>query len=72
MDREKVSSTNIEEMGYNPSSRTLEVKFCSGRVYQYYDVEPEVYDIMRNSASIGKYFGMKIKSNYKWKRVDNE
>lgn len=70
--RDKVSSSNIEEVGYETSSRTLEVLFCSGRIYQYYDVDLATYNSMLQAKSIGAYFSKYIKNSHKWKRIDNE
>ena len=43
MERDSVVSSNIEAIGYDERSRTLEVCFKNGRVYQYFDVPLDVY-----------------------------
>jgi len=44
MDRVPVSSSNIADIGYDPSTMTLEVGFLNGGVYQYFDVPEAVYE----------------------------
>ncbi len=37
MERQRVSSTNVQSIGYDPSTGTLEVEFHSGELYEYLD-----------------------------------
>ena len=46
MDREKVRSSNLKSVGYNPSNSILEVEFQSGRIYHYLKVPFEIYDAL--------------------------
>ncbi len=39
-----VTSDNVREVGYDPSARVLRVAFRSGGVYDYYGVDPHVYE----------------------------
>jgi len=43
MERTAVASGAIRSLGYEESSRTLEVEFRTGRVYQYDGVPPETH-----------------------------
>lgn len=40
------TSTNVLAVGYEPSSRTLPVQFRSGGVYDYYGVDPHLFEQM--------------------------
>jgi len=69
MRRVPVTSRNLVEIGYNEESRTLEVMFTNGRVYQYFDVPPQVHSELMNAGSIGKYLNDNIKGVYRYARV---
>ena len=65
MDRQPVSSSMIASIGYSPDSETLEVEFLkTGRVYEYYNVPPFMYDRLMEAASIGIFFNAEIKEAY--------
>lgn len=40
------TSTNILAVGYEPSSRTMRVQFRSGGIYDYYGVDPNLFEQM--------------------------
>ncbi len=40
------TSTNVLAVGYEPLSRTLRVRFRSGGVYDYYDVNSHLFEQM--------------------------
>lgn len=62
MERINVDSSMINTIGFQ--SGTLEVEFSSGKTYQYFGVPDEVFEDMKNSVSMGKFFNQKIKSTY--------
>jgi len=61
MDRESVESSMIKSLGYDTSRFLLEIEFTNGKVYQYLDVLPGVYDSLVESDSVGKSFIALIK-----------
>ncbi len=69
MDRTPVRSSNIRSVGYDPASRTLEVQFHSGGVYQYSGVPEAVYQSFMQAASKGSYFNEHIKERYPCRQV---
>lgn len=69
MERENVSSSNVESVGYDEQSETLEVEFKNGTVYQYFGVSEQVYRQLRNAGSVGGYLASDIKGNYRYSRV---
>lgn len=69
MNRIPVRSSNIRSIGYDPASRTLEVEFNSGGVYQYFDVPESVYQDFMQATSKGSYFHRYIKGRYPYRRV---
>lgn len=64
MIRTSVRSSNIRSVGYDPASRTLEVEFHSGGVYQYSGVPENVYQGLMRAASKGSYLHDHIKDRY--------
>lgn len=69
MDRQSVSSSNLKSVGYDESSKILEIEFHSGGVYQYYSVPSSVYQGLMSAPSHGKYFHAHIKDVYLYKRI---
>lgn len=70
MEREEVTSSNVESVGYDPETQTLEVEFQGGNVYQYQAVPANVHQALMSAPSVGKYLGMHIKGKYRCERVD--
>jgi hypothetical protein len=69
MDRTPVRSSNIRSLGYDPSSRTLEVEFHSGGLYQYSGVPGAIYQGFMRAASKGSYFHDHIRGRYPDRQV---
>ncbi len=59
--RVPVTSTNLQSVGYDVSSRILTIEFRNGSVYEYEDVPPEVHAELMNADSHGKYFHRHIR-----------
>jgi len=55
MYRTTVNSSNIQSIGYDTQSATLEVEFTSGDVYQYYDVPEHLYGEFMRASSLGGF-----------------
>ena len=69
MDRVRVGSLTIDEVGYNASCRTLEILFKSGVVYLYYFVPRDVHDGLINAAAHDAYFVRNIRGVYEHHRI---
>lgn len=72
MQRIPVESSDIVSIGYDPKSRVLEIEFKENRVYQYFDVEPRVYELFLKADSYGEYFYAHINKHYRYERVNEE
>jgi hypothetical protein len=59
-----VDSTAIQSMRYYKEQRNLLVKFQNDTNYLYKDVPVRLFQKMRNSYSIGKFFNKHIKNNF--------
>ena len=64
MNREKVSSSNIESIGYDESSETLEIEFKDSGIYEYSNVPESEYEALISASSIGGYFHKNIKGKF--------
>jgi len=69
MNRDHVESSNIESIGYDSKSQTLEIEFLNGSVYQYFDVPQHIYDGLISADSHGKYLAANIKGYYRYSKV---
>ncbi len=69
MNRNHVESSNIESIGYDSKSQTLEIEFLNGSIYQYFDVPQQIYDGLTNTDSHGKYLAANIKGYYRYSKV---
>ncbi|NQU99157.1 MAG: KTSC domain-containing protein [Parcubacteria group bacterium] len=69
MERQYVQSSNINSVGYDEESQTLEIKFRSGGTYQYYGVPKSLYIDFINASSIGRYFYRNIKGKFNYRKM---
>ena len=69
MKREHVESSNIESIGYDVKSETLEIEFHNGVVYQYFDVHQNIWDGLRSASSHGEYLAANIKGSFRYSKV---
>jgi hypothetical protein len=61
MDRQPVSSSNLASIGYEFATKTLEIEFTNGTIYQYADVPADVHARLMGAASHGKFFNANVK-----------
>jgi hypothetical protein len=64
-----VDSTNVEAVGYDEDSSTLQVEFKNGTMYQYFDVQEDVFIGLRDADSVGGYLAARIKGAYRYSKV---
>jgi len=69
MKRKSVDSSNLASIGYDPSSKILEVEFKHGGVYQYFDVPENIYEELMNADSHGVYFSANIRNDYEYQKM---
>ena len=51
----KVKSSMVYAVGYDADNQELELVFNSGKIFQYKDVPPDVYEELMKASSIGCY-----------------
>lgn len=61
-----VNSSTIQTIGYNPDSKTMRVRFHSGKEYTYHDVPPETHEAFIQSGSKGQFLHQNIKGVHKF------
>lgn len=69
MNRIPVNSSDLRSVGYDETTKVLEIEFHGGQIYQYYGVPRAVYEGLMQAASHGKYFHAHIKNVYSYQRV---
>ena len=69
MQRQRAVSSNVESIGYDEPSETLEVEFVHGGVYQYYNFPPHMYEEFIRAPSKGKFLHRYIRNAYPYSRV---
>ena len=67
--RTPVSSSDLQSVGYDATTRTLEVEFNSRSVYQYSGVPESIYRGLMSASSHGKYFHAYIKDSYPYIQI---
>ena len=69
LERQPVKSRILRSVGYDESTKILEIEFQTGLVYQYLAVPPKVYADLMHSNEIGKYFSEKVRTQFRTKQV---
>lgn len=69
MNRQPVNSSNLSSVGYDSTSKTLEVEFHHGGIYQYFNVPESVYRALLNADSAGGYLARNVKGTYQYSRI---
>jgi KTSC domain len=64
-----VDSSMANALGYDEESRVLQIEFANGAIYQYSGVEPETWEELHDTDSIGRYYNAEIKGNYHCDRI---
>lgn len=72
MQRLPVDSSDIVSIGYDPKGRILEIEFKENRIYQYLEVEPDIYEGFMRADSYGEYFYARITKHYRYKRLNGD
>ena len=65
MELQPVNSSVLAAVGYDSDRRVLEARFCSGRIYHYFEVPQSVFNKVLVAASVGQYFNRTIKPRYR-------
>ncbi|WP_427158382.1 KTSC domain-containing protein [Aliinostoc sp. HNIBRCY26] len=66
-----VSSSMASAVGYCSDDQILQVEFQNGAIYQYSGVEPETWQELQSSDSLGRFYNQEIKGKYDCDRIDD-
>ena len=70
MQNTPLSESKIRSFGYHQPSRTLELEFLNGKIYQYYGIPENLCNAMKEADSMNEFFHLHIKNVYAFARVD--
>lgn len=59
-----VDSSAIASAGYDAGRRLLRLEYRNGRIYDYLNVSPEIYEDVLNADSAGEFVNLEVKPNY--------
>lgn len=66
---QKVISSNVDIVGYDPETSILSLEFKDGGVYNYFDVPINVFRNLKRAASKGKFCHRRIYPFYDYEKV---
>lgn len=69
MNRQSVTSSNIESIGYSKEENILEVEFHDGSEYQYLEVPENIYVGLVSASSHGSYLNEHVKNVYNFRKI---
>jgi hypothetical protein len=69
VERQPVKSRILSSVGYDESTKILEIGFSNGLVYQFSGVPPKVYKDLMHSDEIGKYFSEKVRPKFHSRQI---
>ena len=69
MNRDPVASSNLTSVGYDEAAQTLEVEFANGTIYQYYNLDSDLYEQFMTSPSKGQFLNTYIRNAFPYSRV---
>lgn len=64
-----VESSNVAAYGYNESAKVMFVSFHNGGVYQYDEVQPDVWARAQAAPSKGKFVWRELRDRYPYRRI---
>lgn len=68
----ETDSSNVHSVAYHEPSKTLAVRFKSGGLYSYLEVDRETYSSMVHADSVGGYLNRVVKSLHAYTRWASE
>lgn len=64
MKHHRVQSTWIDSVAYDPTTKTLEIKYRKSGIRRYNNVPKDVHRDMMEADSIGAFYSRHIKGHY--------
>lgn len=70
MKREKVNSSHLASVGYEPTSRKMHIEFKNGAVYEYSAVPKQFHKTLTEADSQGSFFHQNFKPHFNGRRIN--
>jgi len=70
MDMKPVDSSNVSEIGHDPETETLHIRFKDGSLHEYTGVPAEAHEELMASDSKGKYVHEILKGRFDHSRLE--
>jgi hypothetical protein len=70
MTMEPVESSNLKEVGYDPDTQVLRVKFHNGGLYEFDGVSEEKHAALMAADSKGRHFMTHIRHHHEYRRIE--
>jgi len=67
-----VVSSNVDSMGYDEAKKVLQVKFSTGKTYQYFGVPSAIWIELGKAVSVGSYINKFVARSYKFKKLEEK
>jgi hypothetical protein len=64
-----VNSTLLANVAFNANESILELEFCDGASYQYFEVPAAIYEGLLAADSKGTYFNSQIRNAFRYTRI---
>lgn len=64
-----VKSSQIKEIGHDPETNTLAVRFNTGGLYHYAGVDIKKFAEFKGAKSVGSYLGQHIKGKHDFTKI---
>lgn len=64
-----VASSLVASVGYGSEAQTLEVRFCNGRTYRYFNVPVAIYESFVAASSKGFFFNDVVRGRFGYARI---
>jgi hypothetical protein len=69
MIRLPVASTTLTSAAYSAPQSLLELEFCNGTLYRFFDVPADCFQSLLASDSKGVYFNRKIRNRFRYEQL---
>jgi hypothetical protein len=70
MERTPIESSMLNSYGYDFETKTLEVEFKNGDLYQYAGVPQDLYAEMAKAPSAGKFFSANVRGRFAHQKLE--
>jgi len=70
MQRQRVDSSGVISVGYDEWTKTLEIEYAGGAVYDYAQVPEVLYRDLLDAPSKGQFVNLYIKPYFEYEEID--